>query len=188
MSRPWPPAAAALILLAVTGGCNPRPHRLSSLGASATPLAAGNPVPPLRIIGRGTAHHPVRIVEQRGNRKLYQLLAASYDSRSSASVTQATFHDARVTFYARNGQTLLARAPIATVDDRREQVNLSGGVHGRSSSGETLTCDRLTYDRKTGLLHGEGNVRITGAQGGSKTTLSGNSFESDVTLTQMRMR
>jgi len=61
-------------------------------------------------------------------------------------------------------------------------------VHAKTSTGLNLTCDRLTYDQHTGLLHGEGHVQITGMQGGQQQVLTGNSFTSDIKLTQMVMK
>ena len=178
-----PAALAAALLLA---GCNPQPqHQPPQAIASPTPTA----FPPLTITGKGTAHQPVRVIgQQAGGRKSYELIAQSYKSRSMQNVTQATFSQTQVTFYDKDGTTLQARAPQAQVDDRRKQVILSGGVHAKTSTALTLVCDQLVYDDASGLLHGTGNVRITGMQGGQQQVLTGNSFTSDVKLTQMTMR
>ena len=178
-----PAAFAAALLLA---GCNPQPqHQPPQATGSPTPTA----LPPLTITGKGTAHQPVRVIgQQAGGRKSYELIAQSYKSRSIQNVTQATFSQTQVTFYDKDGTTLQARAPQAQVDDRRKQVILSGGVHARTSTALTLVCDQLVYDDASGLLHGTGNVRITGMQGGQQQVLTGNSFTSDVKLTQMTMR
>jgi len=130
----------------------------------------------------------VRIFERNASRKLYELVAKSYVSHSSQSTAHAIFQDADVTFYAKDGTTLRARAPVATVDEQKKQVVLTGGVHGVGSNGSTLSCRKLTYDRATGLIFGEDDVRITGMQGGSQEVLTGNRFTSDITLTQMKMQ
>jgi LPS export ABC transporter protein LptC len=122
-----------------------------------------------------------------GNRKIYELLAASYVSHSAQSTAQAIFQQATVTFYDKDGTRLQARAPTASIDPNKRVV-LSGGVHARTSSGLYLTCERLTYDQRTALLYGEGNVQITGMQGGQQELLTGNTFTSDVKLTQMVMK
>lgn len=177
-----PALGAAALLFA---GCNPQPQHPSAQ-ASASPTPTG--LPPLTITGRGTAHQPVRVIGQQAGRKAYELIAQSYRSRSMQNVTEATFAQTQVTFYDKDGTTLQARAPQAQVDDRRQQVILSGGVHATTSTGLTLVCDRLVYDKAAALLHGNGNVRITGMQGGEQQVLTGNSFTSDVKLTQMTMR
>jgi len=173
-------ALAAALLAA----CNPQPqHR-----PQATPSPTPQGVPPLKITGHGTAGSPVRIVEQSRNRKLYELLARSYVSRSAQNVAQATFQQATVTFYDKDGTSLTAQAPQAAVDERTKRVTLTGGVHARTSAGATLTCDRLTYDRSTSLVNGEGNVRMTAAQNGTQEVLTGNTFTSDINLTSMVMK
>lgn len=175
--------SAVLVLLAA---CNPQPQHQP--GSAATPSAAPSELPPLDITGRGTAGQPVRVTGQQGGRTAYRLIAQSYESHSVQSVTQAVFQQTQVTFYDKDGTTLQARAPQAHLDDRRKQVILSGGVHATTSTGLTLVCDELVYDDASGMLHGTGNVRVTGMQGGQQQVLTGNSFTSDVKLTQMTMR
>lgn len=175
-------AAAALL-----AGCNPQPQHQPGGTPTSSPTPEG--LPPLKITGHGSAHHPVRVVGQRaGGGKAYELIAQSYESHSVRSITQATFQQTQVTFYDQDGTTLQAQAPQARLDDRSKQVILLGGVHAKTSTGLTLTCDRLVYDDATGMLHGSGNVRMTGNQGGQQQVLTGNSFTSDVKLTRMTMR
>lgn len=174
---------AALFLAA----CNPQPENRPS--QTAAPAATPSDLPPLTITGHGTAGRPVTVTGQRpGGGRAYQLLAQSYESHSMRSMTQATFQKTQVTFYDKDGTTLKAQAPQARVDDRRKQVILSGGVHAKTSTGLTLVCDQLVYDDATGMLHGTGGVRITGAQGGEQQVLTGNEFTSDVKLTRMTVR
>jgi LPS export ABC transporter protein LptC len=175
--------AAALLLAA----CNPQPQHQP--GATAAPSSTPSGLPPLTITGRGTATHPVSVSGLRPDgQKAYELLARSYVSHSVQNQTQATFQQTVVTFYDKDGTKLRAQAPQTRLDDRRKQVILLGGVHAKTSTGLNLVCDRLVYDDATGLLRGDGNVRITGMQGGAQQVLTGNSFTSDVKLTQMTMR
>lgn len=178
----------ALCGLAFLAACNPAPRTARQATPSPAPSATATGLPPLRINGNGTARNPVRIVASQGNRRLYELLARSEEAHSSSAIAQATFHVARVTFYDKDGSTLKATSPTAFLDDRRQQVILDGGVHATTSGGITLQCDRLTYNRASGTIHGEGNVRVSGMQGGTQTTLTGSSFDSDVNLASMRMR
>ena len=166
--------------------CNPQPQGGERATPAASPTASG--LPPLQIVGHGTKSQPVSIGAQKGNRKVYHLVAKSYTSRSAQSVAQAKFQQATVTFYDKDGTTLSAQAPVASIDDKAKQVVLTGGVHATTSSGLHMVCDRLTYDQNTGMLHGAGNVRITGAQGGQQQELTGNEFTSDVKLTKMVMK
>jgi LPS export ABC transporter protein LptC len=173
-----------LLAAAALCACNPQPLR----NPAPTPAPTAQGVPPLKITGRGSAASPVRTFEQSGNRKVYELLARSYVSRSAHNVAQATFHEATVTFYDKDGSSLTAQAPQAAVDEHSKQVTLSGGVQAHTSTGATLTCDRLTYDRATSMLAGSGNVRMTADQNGSHEVLTGNTFTSDIKLTRMVMK
>lgn len=175
-------SAVTLVLAAALTACNPQPLR-SPVAATPSPTPQG--VPPLKITGHGTAQSPVRTFEQSGNRRIYELLARSYVSRSAHNVAQAKFQQATVTFYDKDGSSLTAQAPQASVDERTKQVTLSGGVHARTTTGAALTCDTLTYNRATGMLAGNGSVRMTADQNGSHEVLTGNSFTSDIKLTRM---
>ena len=177
------------LLLALLAGCNPQPeHGLQSPTPAATPSVAPT-VLPIRIRGHGTASRPIKIVDlqRQGNRKLYELLAKSSEGELTQAV-QARFEDTHVTFYDKSGSTMVADAPVTTVDERHHRVVMSGGVHAKASTGMTLVCDVLTYDSKSGMIHGDRNVRINGTQGGTEQTLTGNSFDSDLKFTQMRIQ
>jgi len=183
------PRMFVAVCAAALTACNPQPKNVTASQAPATAApAAPSGLPPLHIVQKGNGKQPVRIVQSAGNRRLYELTAASSVSRSAQAMAQASFQQPTVVFYDKTGTQLRAQAPTATVDQRTRQVTMSGGVHATTSTGLTLVCDRLVYDRASGMIHGEGNVRMTGMQGGSRTVLTGNAFDSDVTLTQMRMR
>lgn len=178
--------AAALALMVCMAGCNPQPQHAAQ--ATATPSSGPSALPPLKITGLSKPGNPVTITQQTGNRKEYQLVAKSLTSRSAQSVGQATFQETAVTFYGKDGTTLVAHAPTARIDEKHRNVVMSGGVHATTGNGMTLTCDQLTYDEQTSLLHGEGNVRIAGKQNGQQEVLTGNTFVSDVKLTNMVMK
>ncbi len=180
MRRAW---LAAVIILAA---CNPQPEHAAG---PATPSPTPSGLPALQITGHGTAGNPVVIneINERSGQRVYRLVAPSYTTKSAQNMTQAQVQEPTVTFYDKDGTRMTAKAPRASVETGK-QVILSGGVHAKTSTGLDLTCDRLTYDQKTGLLHGQGNVRITGMQGGQQQVLTGNTFTSDIKLTQMVMK
>ncbi|HEV3090278.1 MAG TPA: LPS export ABC transporter periplasmic protein LptC [Candidatus Cybelea sp.] len=174
--------AAFLWLLA---GCNPQAPK-----AAPSPTAAAKARPtatPLVLVvkGKGTAQRPVHVIQQVHNRVDYDLLASSYESRGPQNAMRSVFTDARVTFRDKNGSTIAANAPQAIVDQTANTVTLQGGVDARTAAGMTLHCDRLVYVRGSGTLHGDGNVVITDPKGFRAT---GSSFDSDITLTHMRMQ
>lgn len=173
---------AGLLLLAACSNPQPVSH------PGARPQASTNGIPPLDVRGRGTKNEPVTFNAQSGNRRLYALVAASYRGHAAQRSSATEFSMARVTFFDKDGTTLQARAPVATIRDDAAQVFLTGGVHAATSTGMQLTCDKLTYDRRTGKIHGQGHVRITGMQGGSREVLTGDVFTSNIRLTQMVMK
>ncbi len=113
----------------------------------------------------------------------YDLIARSFESNGRQGTSVATFSDVHVTFYARDG-TLVSSAAQAIVDEVANTITLHGSVHAKSSSGATLDCDTLRYDRASATIHGQGHVVMTNPRGMRAT---GNSVDSDVTLTKVRM-
>ena len=173
--------AAALLLCA----CTPRPQGAPPPAASAAPSPSASGLPPITVRSKGSAQQPVRIVQQQGNRKIYELIARSTESTlQSQNQFRGTFSDTHVTFYGTDGSTLAGTAPVTVVDKGRQTVVMQGGVRAHTSGGITLRCDQLEYNRATGQLHGTGNVHIASSQG---YTLSGGSFTSDLKLTTVHM-
>ncbi|MHB8140202.1 MAG: hypothetical protein ACYDHD_02920 [Vulcanimicrobiaceae bacterium] len=173
---------SAALIFALLAACAPSPKHQS---ASPTPTPGVSGAPPLLVTGAGTRNHPVRIVQQRGNRTLYELTARSYTSRSANGMATATFHRVHITFYGHHGHRLLAAAPQAYVDEARKLVTMTGGVTARSNDGLVLRCRRLTYDQAGGMLHGRGDVYIVDRHG---MRASGSRFDSNVSFTRMQMQ
>lgn len=130
-------------------------------------------------------NRPVHLIQEVHNRVDYDLLASSYESKGPQGAARAVFQQARVTFVDKQGGKIAAKAPQAVVDQEANTVTLLNGVHARTSSGMTLECTQLVYDRASGMLHGTGNVVVTDPKGFRAT---GSSFDSDISLTHMRMR
>jgi hypothetical protein len=174
---------AAAACVAMFAGCNPQAPKSAKTPAPAHPHPAT--APPLHITGQGTQHRPVRLIQQIQNRVEYELVTNSYESTGTQGRELAVARDATITFHDRKGITLTARAPQAILDEKANTITLLNDVHGRTSSGITLTCDRLVYDRKAQLFHGYGNVVIVNANGFRGT---GSKFDSDVALSHIRMQ
>lgn len=170
--------AAVLLLVA----CNPKPP--DSGQPSANPNATPTGIS-LKITGSGNASAPARFVEQKNNRRYYQLLAKSFESLGAAGSARVTFTDAHASFFGKDGSQLDALAPRAIVDQVENLVTLEGGVHASNSAGMSLSCDELTYDRTTEMLHGIGHVVINNKNGFHGT---GNRFDADISLTHTTMR
>jgi hypothetical protein len=164
--------------------CNPQPPKTAAAQASARPRSAASPLT-LVVTGRGTTDRPIHVFQQVHNRVDYDLLASSYESRGPQNDMRSIFRNARVTFSDPRGSKITASAPEAVVDQTADAVTLLGGVVAHSAAGMTLHCDRLVYRRAGATLHGEGNVIITDRRGFWAT---GSSFDSDTSLTHMRMR
>jgi hypothetical protein len=177
--------AIVALLFTALAGCNPQPPKATP-APSAPAKARSSPTPlVLEIRGRGTAQRPVELFQQVHNRVEYDLLASSYESKGPQGGEVAVFQDARVTFRDPKGSTTVATAPHAIVDQIANTITLRDGVHARTSTGITLKCTELVYLRATGMLHGSGNVVVTDPKGFRAT---GSSFDSDISLTHMRMQ
>lgn len=175
-TRRW---TATILLCAGVAACNPRvpsAQPTQTAGPSPTPSAIS-----LKISGHGTPTQPIRIFQQRGNRKQYELLASSFHSSGVSGAARATFENVHGTFFDKDGTMLSADAPRGIVDQVANTVTLEGGVHAHNSAGMTLQCDQLVYSRTTEKLHGSGNVVIADPQG---MRALGHSFESNLSLTQ----
>lgn len=180
-------AAGALALgILVVAGCNPQSPKAKPT-PHGTPVAAPRRRTPLvlQINGQGTAARPVHLIQQVHNRIDYDLLASSYESKGPQGAARAVFQDARVTFLDPHGSKIAATAPQAVVDQSANTVTLLGGVHARTSAGMTLQCTQLVYSHAAQRLHGDGNVVVTDPKGFRAT---GSSFDSDISLTHMRMQ
>ena len=177
-------AAAACLAAA---GCNPQPPKSAPAPAARASSAVHSAPTPLvlEIRGQGTPNRPIHLVQEVHNRIDYDLLASSYESKGPRGGERAVFQDARVTFRDRNGSTISAVSPQAVVDQSADTVTLLDGVSAKTSTGMTLRCTQLVYQRATGMLHGNGNVVVTDPKGFRAT---GSSFDSDISLTHMRMR
>ncbi len=176
-------ALAAALLAGLLAGCTPLAPKNQPV---ASPTATASPsLPPLKFTGRGTAKQPVRMIQQKSNRKQYELIARSYESTGTQGSARATLHQVHVTFYSADGSTLVASAPNALVDQAAKTVTLLGGVRATSSSGMTLACDTLTYSARDEMIHGVGHVV---AQGPNGLDATGNRIDSNISLTRTRMQ
>ncbi len=175
-------AAGALIALAA---CNPKsPNGGVSPTPSLSPGATPSPVS-LRISGHGTEKRPVRFIETKANRKQFEILTRSFQSKGAAGTATLLYNDVKINFFGKDGSQLTSTAPHATVDQRTNLLVMTGGVHAHNNDGMTLQCDTLTYDRSTEMVHGDGNVVITNPNGFRGT---GNHVDSNIALTDATMQ
>jgi hypothetical protein len=173
-------AACALLLTA----CNPQPENTS---ASPSPTASATADISVDITAHGTVGRPITITQQKGNRLEYRLTAARSTGTAAQGVGSGTFYDAKVTFYQSSGNTLVASSPRALVNqgDAAQSVRMVDGVRAVTKDGHTLRCRELTYSDGDKTLHGDGDVVMTGPNG---MRLTGNHFDSDIDLTNVRLR
>jgi LPS export ABC transporter protein LptC len=177
---------AATTAALLFSACNPQAPAGKPTSAASGPSHRTAPTsPPLHITGHGSARQPVRIIQQVQNHIEYELIAKSYESKGAQGKARAVFQDASVTFHDRNGKTMTATAPQAVLDENANTITLLDSVHAQTSTGMQLDCNRLVYDRTGQMLRGDGNVVIVDPKGFRGT---GSSFESDISLTHMRMQ
>ena len=175
-------AAGAIVALAA---CNPKsPNGGVSPPPSLKPGASASPIA-LRIQGHGAKNRPVRFIETKANRKQFEILTRSFQSKGAAGTATLLYNDVNINFFSKDGSVLTATSPHATIDQRTNLVVMTGGVHAHNNVGMTLQCDRLVYDRTTEMIHGYGNVVITNPNGFRGT---GNHFDSNTALTNATMQ
>jgi lipopolysaccharide assembly outer membrane protein LptD (OstA) len=174
----------AFACIALLVACNPRTP-LSAPAPSKSPSPSPSALS-LIVSGKGTAERPLRFVQQtKNNRKQYELVAHSFRSQGKPGAVVGRVADPDMHFWGVDGSRLEATAPTATIDQQTGIVGLEGGVRAKNSAGVVLTCDRLTYDHTTEMLHGEGHVVITNPNGFRAT---GTRIDSNVALTNTRMQ
>jgi hypothetical protein len=174
--------ALAVAFVCILAGCNPKVESTATPTPSPTPTSSGIA---LKVSGHGTATRPVRFVQQAGNRREYDLLARSFQSVGAQGSARVTFNDVSVKFSGKDGSTMVATAPEAQLDQITNIIRMLGGVHAHNATGVALSCDVLTYDHRSGMIHGQGHVVITNTNGFKAT---GNRVDSDISLTHTRMQ
>jgi LPS export ABC transporter protein LptC len=165
-------ACAFLVLLC---GCGPSGQ--SSPSETPAPTA---PAVPIHVETRGDALHPATFTASAHNRRVYLVTAkSSVGDRLGDGSFIIALTQPHVTFYDKDGKTLIGDSPKAVVTERDKTITMSGGVTARTQDGAVLTCDTLTYDGRVERIHGEGNVVLTSARG---DRLTGDTIDGDVRL------
>jgi hypothetical protein len=178
--------SALALLAACTGG-----NGQQGAPATATPQASASvrprPTPtavPIRIHSQRVGSKYIYLTEHKKSRVVYVLRADSNTSiRLAEGAGHSTFTLPHVTFYS-GPRTIVADAPLATVEEKDRSVLMSGGTHAKTDKGMTLTSDTLRYDDAAERLHGEGHVIVTTPQG---TELRGDVFDYDMRTTEMHV-
>lgn len=169
--------AAALL----ASGCSP--------GSQNNPAASPAPTPSLTSIHvetQGTGSTPTTFTAQAHNRRVYMVKArSSIGDRLADGSFVAVLSRPHVTFYDKDGKTLIGDAPKAVVTERTKTITMSGGVTAHTQDGAVLTCDSMTYSGETERVHGEGHVVLLSAQG---DRLSGDTLDGDVRLQHVTIR
>lgn len=112
----------------------------------------------------------------------YQLRAQSVVY--STNLERGSFKDNTLLFYKGRKLRLTVTAPSALVDETSHNVVLTGGVLARTTAGDTLTSDVMTYDENTQLLTATGHVIASDPKG---DTLTGKRAIADLDLQQIRL-
>lgn len=142
------------LALALFGAACAKSQPAHPQSPSAASSAKNGPV--YQISAQGTKQRPITISNITNGQREYTLLAAS--AVYSTNLQQGTFHDNTLYFFKGGKPRLTVTAPVAIVDEGSHNVALSGGVLARTTAGETLDSDSMTYDEKTRLLTAVGHV------------------------------
>jgi len=138
--------------------------------------------PVYQISAQGTKQRPVTISNITNGQREYTLEAASV--LYATNLQQGTFHDNTLHFFKGGKPRLTVTAPVAIVDEGSHDVALSGGVLARTTAGDTLDSDNMTYDEKTRLLTAVGHV-VAIDPGGYR--LTGTRAIADLDLQQIQL-
>jgi hypothetical protein len=174
--------AGAVLVACVLAGCNPKVESNRTPTPSPSPTSTGLA---LRVSGHGTTNQPVRLTQQTGNRREYDLLAHSFESVGAQGNARVNFKDVHVTFHGKDGSTLVATAPNALLNQVNNTIRMWGGVQAHNNAGTVLDCDTLVYAHATRMIHGTGHVVITSKNGFHATA---GRIDSDISLTHTRMQ
>ena len=177
--------AIAFGLAASLAACNPTPEH--AFNATSSPNPSTSPgVPRVQFTVVGTAKKRLVTTMTRNNRVKVKIVALREEGSDANGVSRGTFHTVGATFYDQHANTLTARSPQAYVDqgDPRKTITMFDDVHATSGR-HVLSCNRLVYSEADDTIHGDGDVVVTGPDG---MRLTGNHFDSDIALTNIRMR
>jgi hypothetical protein len=178
-----PRRVLAALAAAAVGAC-------AHAGPAASPARAPRPPAaatelPIHVESEGHVSDAQTVIEHGRQRPLYEILALSdVGDRSANGDERVTFDQAHITFHTADGNRLIADAPRATVEDRTKEVVMTGGVRAQTQDGAILTCATLHYNGRTDRLHGEGDVRLTSAQG---FVFTGDRLDGNVRLDHIHM-
>jgi LPS export ABC transporter protein LptC len=173
-------AVVAALLLAGCGG-----HGSAQPTPSPTPFVPVTPTPvPVHVHGIGDARTPTVLTETKNNRRRFTVLALSMEGNLIGTDGIGVFSHPHVTFVDKSGSITIADAPKATVKQRDNSIDMTGGVHARTADGGVLTCDDLRYDANRERMYGEGHVVLTGPNG---LELRGDHLDGDVRLHDVRV-
>ena len=178
-------AAAALVVLAGCGHGSSQPQASPSPtpAAGVTPAARATQVP-VHVVGKGNADTPAVMTWSKGNRKVYTIRALAFVGDAVGGANGSGVLDRpHITFIDKGGSTV-ADAPKATVKQRDNSIDMTGGVHARTAQGGLLTCDTLRYDAHSERLYGEGHVVLSAPNG---LQLSGDHLDGDVRLSDVKV-
>jgi len=176
--------AAALAAFVLAAGCA-SPAQTGTANPSPSVARAATPAPvPIHISGRGNATTPTVLTETKNNRRRFTVRALAVEGNLLGTDGVAVFSQPHVTFVDKTGSITVADAPKATVKQRDNSIDMTGGVHARTADGGVLTSDDLRYDANRERLYGEGHVVLTGPNG---LQLRGDHLDGDVRLHDVRV-
>jgi len=94
----------------------------------------------------------------------------------------ALLRNVQATFYEKDGSTITITGDRGQYDTRTREVEISGNVHGTSSTGRELFADRLHWAPGPGTITGSGHVRLVQEH----TVMYADRMVSNTTLGQTR--
>lgn len=169
----------AIALALLSGACTKNHVAKAQSSPQSTANQNG---PTYHISAQGTKQRPVTISDITNGYREYTLLAASV--LYATNLQQGKFHDNTLYFFKGGKPRLTVTAPTAIVNEGSHDLALSGGVLARTTAGDTLASDTMTYNEKTRLLTAIGHVVATDPTG---YRLTGTRAIADLDLQQIQL-
>lgn len=186
-----PPAPRALPSKAAPRAAVPPPSSVTPTapGPSSAPPSAGDPPPAADPTATAPSAEPapgsppfaeIRQGDLEGTdetgRQQWRIVADVVTVVHDKDVV--LLRNVKATFFERGGGTIAVTGAQGRFDTKSHEVEVSGGVHAKSSNGRELFADQVRYSPRAGKLTGTGHIRLI--QG--RVVMYADGMTSDTTL------
>jgi LPS export ABC transporter protein LptC len=119
------------------------------------------------------------IVEQRNGKKIWELTAQSIEVDNKTQ--NLRLKNIKGIFYQENGGKIDLTAPAGTMENKTQNVVLTGGVKATATDGSTFSADQVNWAGNRREIYGNGNITVTKGD----TVITGDKIESDSNMAKI---